>query len=61
LLQEKATPDRIFRAALELLYDRDRESRMQMEYAEMRAAMGEVGVCDRVANSVLDAIVGSAQ
>ena len=60
LLQEKATPDRIFRAALELLYDRDRESRMQMEYAEMRAAMGEVGVCDRVANSVLDAIVGSA-
>ncbi len=60
LLQEMATPDRIFRAALELLYDRDRASRTQLDYAEMRTAMGEAGVCDRVANSILDSIAAAA-
>lgn len=60
LLQEMATPDRIFRAALGLLYDRECRSRMQLGYAEMRAAMGEAGVCDRVADSILDSIVGFA-
>jgi lipid-A-disaccharide synthase len=59
LLQEKATPDRIFRSALELLYDREREARMQLEYAAMRTAMGEAGVCDRVADSILDSITDS--
>lgn len=59
LLQELATPDRIFRSALELLYDDDRRSRMQLEYAEMRGVMGSEGVCDRVANSVLDSLCGS--
>lgn len=56
LLQEAATPDRIFRTATELLYNRERRSRMAVEYGEMRAAMGRSGVCDRVAESILDAI-----
>jgi len=57
LLQELATPDRICRSALELLYDDERRSRMQLEYAEMRSVMGAEGVCDRVANSVLDSVL----
>jgi len=56
LLQEAATPDRIFRATLELLYDDARRSRMLAEYGEMRAAMGRSGVCDRVADSILNEI-----
>jgi lipid-A-disaccharide synthase len=59
LLQELATPDRVFRSAMELLYDDERRSRMQLEYAEMRSSMGEAGVCDRVANSILDSLSNS--
>lgn len=54
LLQWDATPEKISRAALELLTDEDKRQQMLAGYGQMRAAMGAVGVCDRAANEILD-------
>ena len=53
-LQWHATPEAISEAALELLLDKEKRKTMMAGYAEMRQAMGEVGVCDRAANEILD-------
>ncbi|MEO1623452.1 MAG: lipid-A-disaccharide synthase, partial [Cyanobacteria bacterium J06632_3] len=53
-LQWHATPEAISEAALELLLDEEKRKTMMAGYAEMRQAMGEVGVCDRAANEILD-------
>ncbi|MBD3880176.1 lipid-A-disaccharide synthase [Phormidium tenue FACHB-886] len=53
LLQDEATPDRITEAALEILLNPDRHQTMLMQYVRMRQQLGEVGVCDRAAQEVL--------
>jgi lipid-A-disaccharide synthase len=53
LLQDNATPDRIAEAALDILLDADRRQTMLRQYAEMRQQLGELGVCDRAAQEIL--------
>jgi lipid-A-disaccharide synthase len=53
LLQDEATPDRIASESLELLLDPERRERMLSDYGQMRAALGDPGVCDRVAQAIL--------
>ena len=53
-LQWAATPEAIGTAALALLQDPDKRQTMFDGYRQMRQAMGEVGVCDRAANEILD-------
>jgi lipid-A-disaccharide synthase len=53
LLQDQATPDRIASESLELLLNQERRDRMFSDYSDMRAALGETGVCDRVAKEIL--------
>ena len=54
LLQWDATPEAVSQVAIELLTDEDKRQEMLAGYAQMRQAMGEVGVCDRAANEILD-------
>ena len=53
LLQEQATPENIQHAALELLLNPSRREQTLADYQEMRRALGEVGVCDRAAQEIL--------
>jgi lipid-A-disaccharide synthase len=54
LLQDDANPDRIAKESLELILNPDARQKMLDNYAEMRHALGEPGVCDRVAQEILD-------
>ena len=54
LLQWDATPEKISEAGLALLKDDKKRTAMIEGYEGMRRAMGEVGVCDRAANEILD-------
>jgi lipid-A-disaccharide synthase len=56
LLQEEATPERIVGEVMELLNNPQRRQKMQADYQEMQQALGEVGVCDRVAAEILNNI-----
>jgi lipid-A-disaccharide synthase len=53
LMQDEATPDRIASESLELILNQERRDRMLSDYSEMRAALGDGGVCDRVAQEIL--------
>ncbi len=53
LLQDEASADRITAESLELLLNSERRERMLTDYAQMRLALGEPGVCDRVAHAIL--------
>jgi lipid-A-disaccharide synthase len=53
LMQDEATPDRIASESLELLLNQERRDRMLAEYSQMRSALGDTGVCDRVAAEIL--------
>ena len=53
-LQWDATPENISKAGLALLTDEQQQTAMLAGYKDMRQAMGEVGVCDRAANALLD-------
>ncbi len=53
LLQEEATPENIEHAALELLLNPSRRQQTLADYQEMRCCLGEVGVCDRAAQEIL--------
>lgn len=53
LLQEQATPENIVQIALELLLDPSRRQQTLADYQQMRQALGEVGVCDRAAQEIL--------
>lgn len=53
LLQEQATPENIVEAALELLLNQSRRQQTLADYQEMRRSLGEVGVCDRAAQEIL--------
>ncbi|MBW4624403.1 MAG: lipid-A-disaccharide synthase [Brasilonema octagenarum HA4186-MV1] len=52
-LQEKATPENITEAALEILVNPERKKQISADYEEMRQCLGEVGVCDRAAKEIL--------
>ncbi|MBE9205498.1 lipid-A-disaccharide synthase [Nostoc sp. LEGE 06077] len=53
LLQEKATPENITQAAMEILLNPERRRQTLTEYAQMRKCLGEIGVCDRAAQEIL--------
>lgn len=53
LLQEQATPENIVRSALELLLNPSRRQQTLADYQKMRQCLGEVGVCDRAAQKIL--------
>ena len=52
-LQDQATPENIAQAALELLLNPERRQQTLADYKVMRQALGEVGVCDRAAQTML--------
>ncbi|MEA5507126.1 lipid-A-disaccharide synthase [Halotia wernerae UHCC 0503] len=52
-LQEQATPENITQAAMELLLNPQRQQQTLRDYQEMRQYLGEVGVCDRAAQEIL--------
>ncbi|WP_414550251.1 lipid-A-disaccharide synthase [Anabaena sp. CCY 0017] len=53
LLQEQATAENIVQASMELLLNPELRAQTLADYAEMRQLLGEVGVCDRVAQEIL--------
>jgi lipid-A-disaccharide synthase len=53
LLQEAATPENITQAAIEILLNPERRQQTLTDYAEMRQSLGEIGVCDRAAQEIL--------
>ncbi len=53
LLQEDATPDRIFAEALDLLQNGDRRQKIRDLYDQLEQSLGEVGVCKRAAQEIL--------
>ncbi len=53
LLQEQATAENIVQASMELLLNPDCRAQTLADYTEMRQLLGEVGVCDRVAQEIL--------
>ncbi|WP_066379625.1 lipid-A-disaccharide synthase [Anabaena sp. CA = ATCC 33047] len=53
LLQEQATPENITQAAIELLLNPERRQQTLADYQQMRQSLGEIGVCDRAAQEIL--------
>ncbi|BBD66100.1 lipid-A-disaccharide synthase [Nostoc commune NIES-4072] len=60
-LQEQATPENIIQAAMELLLNPSRREQTLADYQEMRQSLGEVGVCDRVAQEILQMVAGNGE
>ncbi|WP_375503360.1 lipid-A-disaccharide synthase [uncultured Nostoc sp.] len=60
-LQEQATPENIIQTAMELLLNPSRKEQTLIDYQEMRQSLGEVGVCDRVAQEILQMVLGSRE
>ncbi|MEM9161719.1 MAG: lipid-A-disaccharide synthase [Cyanobacteria bacterium P01_F01_bin.4] len=60
LIQWKATPEAVADEALTLLLNDQKRQAMLEGYAQMRRAMGSVGVCDRTAREILDMVPDSA-
>ena len=52
LLQEAATPDRIYQESLKLLQEPALRQKLQQDYQQLRTTLGEVGVCDRAAQEI---------
>ena len=60
-IQETATPENIVKAAMEFLLNEQRQQQMQADYQEMLEFVGEIGVCDRAAEEILQLTVSSEQ
>ena len=60
-IQETATPENIVKAAMEFLLNEQRQQQMQADYQEMQQFVGEIGVCDRAAEEILQLTVNSEQ
>ncbi|PSF38288.1 lipid-A-disaccharide synthase [Aphanothece hegewaldii CCALA 016] len=54
LLQEKAKSENIVQESLELLLNPKRRQQVFTDYQEMREKLGNVGVCDRAAQEILE-------
>ncbi|MDJ0674702.1 MAG: lipid-A-disaccharide synthase [Calothrix sp. MO_167.B42] len=52
-IQSTATPENIIQSTMELLLNYQNREQMQADYQEMREKMGDVGVCDRAAQEIL--------
>jgi lipid-A-disaccharide synthase len=52
LIQDDANSDRIATESLDLLLNPERRDRMLADYRHMRKALGDPGVCDRVAQAI---------
>ncbi|MEH2056147.1 MAG: lipid-A-disaccharide synthase [Nostoc sp.] len=61
LLQEQATPENIVQTAMDLLLNPSRREQTLADYEEMRRCLGEVGVCDRAAQEILQMLPGSGE
>ena len=53
LQQEEATAARIIEESLELLANKAKRAQILVDYQQMRSLLGEVGVCDRAADAIL--------
>jgi lipid-A-disaccharide synthase len=53
-LQDEATPSAIAQESLELLLNPDCRQKMLADYADLQQLLGEVGVCDRAAQEILN-------
>ena len=58
LLQEQATAENIIQASMELLLNPELRAQTLADYTEMRQLLGEVGVCDRAAEEILQMLPG---
>ena len=58
-IQETATPENIVETAMEFLLNEQRQQQMQADYQEMLQFVGEIGVCDRAAEEILQLAVNS--
>lgn len=58
-LQYQATPAAITQASLELLLNPERRQTMLQGYADMRQALGTLGVCDRAAQKMLTLLLST--
>ncbi len=56
LLQRNATADRITQEALDILLNPARRQKMLGQYQQMRQKLGDVGVCDRAAQEILQCL-----
>jgi len=52
LIQEVATPEQIFQESLELIFNPQRRQETLLDYQQMRAELGDPGVCDRAAQEI---------
>ena len=57
LLQDRATSENIVQESLELLFNQERREALIADYREMRALLGDFGVCDRAAGEILQLIL----
>jgi lipid-A-disaccharide synthase len=55
-LQEQATAENLTQAAMELLLNPERRQQTLIDYDQMRQNLGEVGVCDRAAQEILQMV-----
>ncbi|MBW4480634.1 MAG: lipid-A-disaccharide synthase [Tolypothrix brevis GSE-NOS-MK-07-07A] len=55
-LQERATPENVTQAAMELLLNPSLKEQTLADYREVRQHLGEVGVCDRAAEEILQMV-----
>ncbi len=53
LQQEAATAENIAETALELFFNSSKRSKIIADYQEMRSLLGELGVCDRASQEIL--------
>ena len=53
-IQERATKQNLVQAAMELLLNPERKKLLQTDYEQMRASLGEVGVCNKAAKEILE-------
>ncbi|MBW4599422.1 MAG: lipid-A-disaccharide synthase [Calothrix sp. FI2-JRJ7] len=53
-IQERATKENLVQAAMELLLNPERKKLLQTDYEQMRASLGEVGVCNKAAKEILE-------
>ncbi|BAZ16762.1 lipid-A-disaccharide synthase [Calothrix sp. NIES-4071] len=55
-IQERATKENLVTAAMELLLNPERKKLLQLDYQQMRALLGEPGVCDEAAKEILESL-----
>lgn len=57
-IQETATSENIVKAAMEFLLNEQRQQQMKVDYQDMQQFVGEIGVCQRAAEEILNLGIG---